>query len=210
MEIHAKKRELLGKKVKKIRNSGEIPAELFGHGFKNEHLAVNEKEFKKIFKDAGENTIVTLIVDGKEKIPVLISGVDIHYISSKTLSVNFYKIKKGEKIKTKVPINFIGTDNAAKAGFLLMKVLDEIEIEALPEEIPHSFEIDMTNLTEVGQSISVADIKHKESVKIHTPPDTIIVTITEKTKEEVVAPPQAEESEEKQTEDKTEIKEEKK
>jgi len=181
MELYAQAREVLGKKVKSLRNNGFIPAEFYGHGFENKHLSVLEKDFIKIYKEAGENTVLTLVVDG-EKTPVIISHVDEDYLSGKFLSVNLRGIKKDEEIRTHIPIEFTGTDVAAKNGLLLVKVLDEVEIEALPDNIPHQFTIDITPLERVGQSISVKDVVIK-NVKVLSPEETIIAIVKEKEEE---------------------------
>lgn len=183
MELNTTTRTILGKKVNRLRKEGLIPAEIFGHGFDNKHVSVPVKEFIKTYNAAGENTIVTLNIDGKEKIPVLITNATKNHLSDEYLSIDFYHIRKDEKIKTHVPVVYIGTDFAAKSGFLLIKLLDQIEIEALPDQIPHSFEIDISKLVEPGQGIEIKDISAEKGVKILTPHDTVIVTVTEKTKE---------------------------
>lgn len=184
MELHAQTRTILGKKVKSLRKTGLIPAEIFGHGFENKHISIPAKEFIKIYNVAGENTVVTLDIDGKEKIPTLITNATKNHLSNEYLSIDFYHIRKDEKIKTHVPIIYTGIDAAAKSGFLLIKLLNQVEIEALPDQIPHSFEIDISQLTEPGQGIEVNDIITEKGIRVLTPHDTVIITVSEKTKEE--------------------------
>lgn len=188
MELHATTRTILGKKVGHLRSEGLIPAEIFGHGFENKHISVPAKEFAKTYKTAGENTIITLNIDSKEKIPALITHAAIHHLSGEYLSIDFYHIRKDEKIKTNVPITYTGADAAIKGGFLLIKVLNHIEIEALPDQIPHTFEVDISSLSHPGQNIEVKDIITVGGVKILTPRETVIATVTEKTKEEKIVP----------------------
>ncbi len=188
MELLVQERTVLGKKTKSLRKEGFVPAELFGHGIKNRHLSVSLKEFTKTYKEAGENTVITLADEQGEKFSVLISDVILDHLSGNIIAVDFHHIRKGEKIQTKVPIEFIGEAPATKKGLVLVKVLDEVEIEALPEHIPHRFEVELSGLKEEGQGIAIHDLKIGKEVKLITPSDTIIVTVTELAKEEETPP----------------------
>jgi len=183
MELNTKLRAILGKKVKSLRARGEIPAEVFGKDFKNLHLSVPEKEFVKIYKEAGENTIVNLSTDNKNKIPTLISDVSCNPITKKINSIDFRKIKMDEKIQTKVPIELIGEAPAIKSGYMLVNVLKEIAVEALPNDIPHRFQINLSTLENPGDGIQIADINKFKNVKILVPLDMVIITVVEKAKE---------------------------
>lgn len=188
MEINVIPRTILGKKVKELRNQGLIPAELYGSGVSNCHLSVSKKEFVKIFKNAGTNTVITLIQDDASKMPVLISEVVENPISESILSVSFHQIRMDQKIQTEVPIQFTGEAPAIKKGFLPVITLNKVEVEALPSDIPHHFEISLQSLEDVGQSIAVKDIVLPQGVKMLVPLDTVLVTVTEKAKEVEEAP----------------------
>jgi len=189
MELEVKNRTTLGKKVRGLRRTGIIPAEVFGRGLQNRHLSVPEKDFVKIYKKAGEHTVLTLLTEDDKKIPVLISDVVYHPITGKILTIDFHQIRMDEKIQAKIPIEFAGEAPAIKAGFILVKVLSEIEIEALPAQLPHKFDVDLSVLENPGQSIHIQNVKIPADVKILTPPEAVIVTVTQKAKEEVEAPP---------------------
>jgi len=194
MELNAKTRTVFGKKVKRLREEGLIPAELFGRGLKNQHLAVSEKEFVKVYKNAGGNTVVYLVNEEGEKIPTLIAEVQIHPLSQKPLAVDFHQIKMDEAIEAKVPIEFTGTAPAEKIGLVVVRVLQEIEVKSLPGQIPHSFPVDISKLENAGDSIHVSDLKIPQGVKVALPPETVIATVTEKAEEETAAPPPAAEA----------------
>jgi len=204
MELKIQNRTIFGKKVKQLRSVGLIPGEIFGHGFKNEHVSIPVKDFEKIYKEAGENTVITLISESGGKTPVLISRVERDLIKNTVLSIDFYHVRKDEKIKTRVPIEYVGEDAVTKTGNLLVKVLDEIEVEALPDNIPHSFTVDVSALVNPGEGISVEDLKVGKDVKILTHKETIIVTITEKAKEEVASKPDGTTQETSEAQEKTE------
>ncbi len=193
MELKIQVRTILGKKVRSLRKQGLIPAEVFGHGFPNRHVTINQKDFSKLYREAGEHTIINLVMEEKEKTPVLISDVQYHPLKNGILAVDFHQIKMDEKIQTKVPIEFLGEAPAVKIGLVLVVVLHEIELEALPDKIPHRIEVDLNILEESGQSIRVQDIHFSKDVKVLTPKDAVIATIGEKAKaEEITAPPSAE------------------
>ncbi|MFH0712311.1 MAG: 50S ribosomal protein L25 [Candidatus Jorgensenbacteria bacterium] len=192
MELKAKNRNVLGKKVKRLRKEGVIPAEIFGHGVENKHVSFDEKLFKDVYKKAGGHTIVQVLTEDGLRIPALISEVQIHPLTRQPLSVLIKGVRADEKIEIKVPIEFKGKAPAEKSGFVVVMVLDEIEIEALPDKIPHSFEVDLSNLNEKGQSIHVSDLKVPDGVKILQSGDMVVVIVTEREKEEAAASPAAE------------------
>ncbi len=187
MELTAQKREIFGKKVKALRTQGLIPAELYGNKKENYHLSVPEKEFAAVFKQAGESTIVTVNFE-KEKIPSLIHDVELDPISQKISHIDFYAVKMDEKIKVEIPLEFIGESSAVKQGGVLVKSMKEIEVEALPTDLPHSFGIDLSKLENIHDSIRVSDLKIDSKVKILVESETVIATVIEPAKEEEVAP----------------------
>lgn len=194
MELQVKTRTVLGKKVRARREAGFIPAEIFGRGLENRHVEVAEKDFVKLYKKAGEHTVITALTEKGEKIPVLISAIDRHPLTNKFLAVDFHQIRMDEKIQTNIPIQFTGEAPAIKTGLVLVKVLEEIEIESLPGKIPAHLIVDLASLENVGQSIHIADVKAPEGVKILSPATMVIVTVMEKAKEEVEAPKPATEA----------------
>ncbi len=185
MELNAQTRVILGKKSKRVRAEGFIPSELFGHGTENRHLSVPAKEFKKVYDKAGENTVIMLTIDGKEKQSVLISETQFNSLSNMFMSAAFRAVKKDEKITVSVPVEYTGTDMAVKNGFILMKLVQEIEVETFPNSIPHSFIVDITSLTEPGQSIEIKDITVPKEVRILIAEDTVLAAVTEKEEEEI-------------------------
>lgn len=188
MELKAEKREILGSKVGALRKAGLIPAELYGHGKQNEHLTVNAKEFAKVLKEAGESTVISLVV-GKEKTPALIHDVEIDPISDAILHVDFYVVNMNEEIETAVQFVFVGEPMAVKMqGGVLVKSMHEIEVRALPANLPHGIEVDLTALENIHDSIHVKDLKVKSGVKLLAEPDAVVATVIEQEAEEEAAP----------------------
>lgn len=188
MELKAEKREILGGKVSALRKEGMIPAELYGHGKENVHLTVNAKEFAKLFKEAGESTVITLVV-GKENTPALIHDVNIDPISDAVLHVDFYAVNMNEETETEVEFEFIGESMAVKAqGGVLVKSMHEIEVRALPANLPHAIEVDLSVLANIHDSIHVKDLKVKGDVTLLAEPDAVVATVIEQEAEEEAAP----------------------
>lgn len=189
MELKAEKREILGSKVGALRKMGILPAELYGQGSENIHLAVNEKEFAKVLKEAGESTVITLVV-GTKKIPALIYDVEIDPISDKVLHVDFYLVNMNEEITTEVALEFIGESPAVKTeGGVLVKSMHEIEVRALPANLPHAIEVDLSKLKNIHDSIHVKDLIVKAGVKLLADEDAVVATVLEQAAEEVVVAP---------------------
>jgi len=180
LNLTAKKREVLGKKVKNLRAEGFIPAELYGHNVKNIHVSVPETEFIKVFRNAGEHAIIDLVIDDGKKIPVLVSDVHYDTLSEKFLAVDFHQVKMDEKINAQIPVVLKGEAPATKAGCILLHTLHEIPVECLPGNIPNEFEIDISSIKSAGDAISVGSIKTDDEVKMLLQPETVIITAQEK------------------------------
>lgn len=187
--LEAKKREIFGNKVNNLIKGGFIPAEIYGRGFENIHVTVIAKDFSKVLKEAGESSIVTLTVDGK-MFPVLIHEVKKDLLGDYISHVDFYRVHMDEKIRAHVAVKFVGESAAVKEkGGILVKSIEEVEVEALPSDLPHEIEVDLSPLVEVHQSLHGSDIKIPKGVKIFIEPQMSIVTVTEPQKEEVVEAP---------------------
>jgi large subunit ribosomal protein L25 len=157
---------LVGRKVKNLRKDGKLPASLYGKHIKSESLVVSEELFSKVYEKAGETGLIELHV-GKEIKPVLVHCVQIDPVSSALLHVEFYQVNLKEKVKAKVPVVQVGEAPAIteKLGVLLT-LMDEIEVEALPADLPEKIEVDVSVLVAVDQEIRVSDLKVPSEVTI--------------------------------------------
>lgn len=182
--LTAQKREQFGRQAKELRASGSIPAELYGRGVENAHLAVTKKDFIKTLKTAGESTIVELVVDGK-KHPVLIHDVMRDPISDEIINVDFYQVRLDEKIRVKVPLEFVGESAGVKEkSGILVKALSEIEVEALPMDLPKELTVDLAQLTDIGSSFAVKNLTVPANVRLLAEPEFVIATVTARMTEE--------------------------
>lgn len=184
MDLKTEKRDILGKKVNALRQNGSLPAELYGRAMPNLHLSVNAKDFEKVYKAAGENTIVNVIVDGTPK-PALIYDVQHHPVSGDIESVDLYAVRMDEEITATVPIILTGESEIVKAGLgVLIESMDEIEVEALPADIPKEITVDISGLKEIGNSIYVKDVVITGKFKFSIDLENVIVSISELAPEE--------------------------
>lgn len=187
--LKADKRELQGRKVRRLRNDGLVPANLYGKGIESVSIQINEKILKGVINEAGETHIIDLEVGGKGH-PVLVSNVQIHPLTGETLHVDFRQVNLKEKIEAAVPVELIGESPAEKAGNTVVIMIDEIEVEALPADLPEKFEIDATTLTEVDQVIYVKDLKvDTTKVQVITDAEAIVIKVEAPQKEEVIEAP---------------------
>lgn len=189
MELTVQKREILGNKVEALRQQGLIPAELYGHGIENIHLSVPAKEFSKLFKKVGESTIINLDLENK-KLPVLIHDVSVDHLTDQIIHIDFYQVRMDEKITASVPLEFVGEAPAVKEkGGILIKAVQELEVEAFPADLPHNIEVDLNELSDIGMSIRVKELKIDKKVKVLISQETVVVTVAEPVKEEIVEKP---------------------
>lgn len=186
LELKVEKRTSLGKAAATLRKAGIVPAELYGHGIQNVHVSVKERDFEKIYKEAGENTVLNVVVDGTPR-PVLIYYVKRDALTDKVLAVDFYQVKMDEKIETTVPFKFIGESPAVKEGGILIKSMDEVEVEALPQNLPEHIEVDLSKLAAIGDSLYVRDLPKSTKYEYAVEPDTVIASITEQAEEEEIS-----------------------
>lgn len=182
-QLKVEKRKILGKKVKSLRRDGILPANIYGKDIKSASVQVAFKDFEKIYKQVGSTGIVDVEFDGKT-IPSLIHSIQTDYHRN-PLHADFFKVNLKEKIKTMIPLSFVGEPKAVseKLG-LLMEILHEVEVEALPEELPERIEVNVENLAAVDEQITVGDIKIPQGVTILTDPGQVVAKIGELVVEE--------------------------
>lgn len=173
------KRDVFGKKVKKLRKEGTLPGNIYGKDVTSTAVQLPLQEFEKTYKETGETGLVYLSFEGKER-PVLIHNVQLDYITQGPIHADFYQVNLKEKVKTMVPIVTVGESQAVadKIG-LLLQTLTEVEVEALPTDLPERFEVDVTKLAAINDQITIADLPVPSGVGILTEPSQTVVKISE-------------------------------
>lgn len=210
LELSAKIRpkEFIGKRLNILRKTGEIPAVLYGHNIEALPLQVKLDEFEKIFNETGESTLIKIKINNgknKEERTVLIHEIVQNPITDKIIHADFYQVKMDEKIKTHIPLEFIGEAPAIKElGGVLVKNIQEIEIEAFPRDLIPKIEIDISSLNAFEDRIKISDLKIGEKIKILTEPEIVIALIVPPKEEIEEVPAEVKPTEETMEEIKTE------
>lgn len=210
LSLSAKIRKEKGKKVKNLRSKGILPAVLYGPKTETASLEVNEKEFEKALKEAGESSLISLEVD-KKKFLVLIHALEIDPISQKPIHIDFYQPRLDEEITAAVPLVFEGESLAVKElGGTLIKNIHEIEVKALPQNLPHEIRVNIEKLKAFEDNILIKDLIISKEVKILKGPEEIVALISQKQKveEELKKPVEEKVEEVEKVEDKKKEKEE--
>jgi large subunit ribosomal protein L25 len=196
--LKADKREVTGRKVKNLRKDGLLPANIFGKKIKSQSIQIDQAEFQKIFKEVGETGLVELQI-GNDKRPVLISNLQVDPISGLPIHADLYQVDLKEKVTAQVPVELTGESPAEKQGLgTVVQQLDEVEVEALPADLPDHFTVDLTKLEKVDDAMFVKDLDvDTKKVEIKDDPEQIVVKVEglrEEEPEEVIAPAEGEEA----------------
>lgn len=171
----------------KIRKEGFVPAVYYGHKEKATPCVFPMNEFKKVWKEAGESTVITLEMP-KGKVSALIHDVQLDPVRNTPSHADFYVIEKGQEVTVHVPIEFVGVSEAVKSlGGTLVKVLHELEVKALPENLPHSVTADISALATPESHIVAKDIALPKGVTLVAKADEVVASIAV-AKEEAEAP----------------------
>lgn len=170
-----------------LRAKGAVPAVFYGPKEKAHAIAIDGLSLERVWREAGETTIVRLAGLGDEK-DTLIKDVQFHPVTGRVLHADFYVLEKGKKVEIDVPLEFVGVAPAEKAGHIVVKALHEVKIEVAPAELPHHLEVDISKLENVGDHIAAKDIKLPPSATLLTDADEIVVSITEFKEEKVEEP----------------------
>lgn len=187
--LTASVRSVTGKNVKHLREKGLIPATVYGKGIASISIECPIKELSSVIKEAGESGLVYLTV-GDTTHPTLIHTVQRHPVTDEILHVEFHEVNLKETTKTNVPIVLTGEPLAVKEGMgTLLQITTEIEVEALPTDLPEKIEIDVAHLAQVNDMVQVKDIPAIKDVTFLTDGEQLIVKIGELLKPEPVETP---------------------
>jgi len=176
-KLAVEKRKVLGKKVHKLRKEGFLPANIYGKGVKSLSVQIPYKDFEKVYKEAGLTGIIDVSV-GDEIRPSLIHNVQQDYYKHILLHADFFQVNLKEKVKTMVKIITVGEPKAVseKLG-LLIQPLSEVEIEALPTDLPDKIGVNVEPLAILDAQITVGEIKVPTGVTILTDASQVVAKI---------------------------------
>jgi len=177
-------------KLEKIRKVGQIPAVFYGRKEASTPISIPKIDFLKVWKEAGESSIVTLETPEGVK-ESLIQDIDIDPMTGVPRHADFYVFEEGHKLEVDLTIEFVGISPAVKdLGGMLVKVLHELKIKAMPKDMPHNIKVDISSLTNFDDHILAQDIKLPVGVELEENPEEVVVLISapREEKEEETAP----------------------
>jgi large subunit ribosomal protein L25 len=187
-KLKVEKRDLK-ESLNALRSAGKLPGVFYGPKDPSTPIKMSLADFKKAWKTAGESTVVSLEGSGIDA-DVLIHDVDLHPVTDVASHVDFYAIEKGKKLSVDVPLDFIGVSPAVKdLGAVLVKVAHDIEIEALPKDLPYKLEVDISSLINFDSVVLAKEIKLPEGVTLKVKPEEVIASVYEPKEEVIEATP---------------------
>ncbi len=185
ISLSATIRKEFGKKVKVLKNAGKVPCVVYGPGVKNASLEVDEKEFKKVLHKAGESSLIEIVIDGKEKRSVLVHDIQRDPISDKIIHIDFFQPSLTKEVEVMIPLVFEGIAPAEKdLGGTVNKNFLEIEVRALPQNLPHEIKVNIETLKTFQDHILVKDLAIPVNVTVLKKPEEIVVSVLQPQKVE--------------------------
>jgi large subunit ribosomal protein L25 len=179
VELAAKKRSVLGSKVKRLRREGWVPGVIYGYGFESVPLQFDQHDLRQVLSQVGGSQLVNIKIDGADEPEfALLRDVQRDVITGSLVHVDFYRVMMTQTITTEIPLLTTGESPVAeqKEGILLHGI-SEIEVECLPGDLVDAIEVDLSELTEVGQAVLVEDLAVPSGISILTDPAEVIARL---------------------------------
>ncbi|MGA2667030.1 MAG: 50S ribosomal protein L25 [Patescibacteria group bacterium] len=191
--LKADQREVLGKKVKKLRKNGQIPAVLYGRKSDPISLALNRKEFFQVQKVAGEATLIDLQIPGQKETKALIRQIQRHPVSDNILHVDLYRVDMTQEIETEIPFEFTGVSPAVEEleGNLITNK-DSVKVKCLPNKLVSEIKVDIGTLKTFEDLIHLSDINVPAGIEVLDDSEEIVAQVTPPRSEEELAELEAE------------------
>lgn len=180
LELHAEERAVLGKKVRRLRHEGWLPAVLYGAARGGRPLQVRAKEAEEVVRLAGTSHLIAVRVAGeKEPIQALVRDLQRDPIRRELIHLDLYQVEMTRLITVEVPIVLVGEAPVVeqRVGILLQDT-QSVEIECLPTDLIDVIEVDLSELTEVDQQITVGDLAFPPSIRVLSDPEEVVVRVS--------------------------------
>lgn len=185
LTLRAEARTLSGKQVKTLRASGALPVVVYGYETESTPLVVDAKAFRQLYEQAGSTGLVSLEVEGKNPVKILIHDVQVGPVRGELIHADLYAPNLKEEVETEVPLEFVGEAAAVREleGNMVTN-LTELTVRALPTDLPHELEVDIRALKTFDDLIHVSDVVVPAGVTIMDDPDVVIALVTPPRSEE--------------------------
>jgi large subunit ribosomal protein L25 len=188
IELNATPRTVVGKQARALRRSGQVPIVLYGPGVAPLNLQVEARHLRRVLMQAGRSRLINVQVDGTSY-PALAREVQRNPIRGDFLHVDLYAVDIHKRVRAIIPVVLDGEPEIVRSGgALVTHGVAELEVEALPTELPPAIRVDISGLKEIGAAVHVRDLAAMEGVEIQNSPDDLIVRLTAPMAEEIVQP----------------------
>src|SRR6185503_4049618 len=178
LELKAEVRQITGKQVAQLRRQGYVPAVIYGNNLENDLIQIEAKTLRKVLAQAGTHQLIALQVGNKRPRMTLARELQIDSIKRSYLHVDFYAVNMMEKVTAQVPVVFEGVSPAVKdLDGILVHGMTELEIECLPADLIAAIEVNIEGLIELGDMITVADLKVPSSITVLSDPESMVAKV---------------------------------
>jgi large subunit ribosomal protein L25 len=178
------RREVSGKNVNKLRREGVLPAVVYGHGIETVPISLDYREASKTLDSISPSALVVLDIDG-EKHYTLVRDKQRNPVRRTIIHVDFQAVSLTETVRADVNVNLVGEAPAIETYLgILVPSLEQLSIECLPTNLPDRFDVDISGLTEIGDSLLVGDLVAPDGVEILNDPEEVVVVIIAQAAEE--------------------------
>jgi large subunit ribosomal protein L25 len=195
IKLEVRERENRGSRdARRLRKQGLIPGVLYGRGNAPHAIVVPERELRRVLTgEHGLHTILDVVLDGQKNTHAsILKDYQQDPIRGRIAHFDLQEVRLDEVIQAQVVVDLVGESSGVKAGGVLSQVTREINVEALPMEVPDRLELDVSR-TEIGDTLRLSDLRAPEGVKLLDDPETVLATVTLPTK---IVEPEPEEVEE--------------
>jgi len=189
LEIAVTAREVYGKQNKRLRTTGVVPGVLFGKGTGSIPVQLDAKALELLYRQAGRTSVVKVSVDGGRPTSAIIKGLQRNPLTGKALHVDLFAVDLTQEMQADIPLAFIGTSAAVEmeAG-ILFTALDHLKVRALPADLPHEIEVDLSSLVDMEATIHVRDLSVSSNLTVINDPDDLVAKVTPPRAEEEIVP----------------------
>ncbi len=187
--VSAEPREVVGKKVSALRRQGLLPAVVYGHGKASQPIQLEARAFEELMRQTTRNSLVDLKIGSGRATPVLLQGIHEHPVRRHPIHVDFYVVKMTEELTVDVPVNYVGTSHAVdKLGGTLLHIREHVSMRALPTDLPHALDLDVSALVDFDAILHVSDLSVPAGVTVLTDPDEPVARVQPPRVEEELIP----------------------
>ena len=189
LEIAVAARDVYGKQNKRLRTTGVVPGVLFGKTTGSIPVQIDAKALELIYHRAGRTSVVSVSVDGGRPTSAIIKGIQRNPLTGRALHVDLFAVDLSQEMQADIPLVFIGISSAVEMeGAILFNALDHLKVRALPADLPHEINVDLSALVDMEATIHVRDLTVDGKVTVINDPDDLVAKVTPPREEEVIEP----------------------